>query len=146
MNELTNNFNVPIIDPSLLNININVPKELQETFAANKHMLPKFARVMQTTIQKSFEHSDTRLRGDIRQEEVKLRVALCYEALRQMYFEEKMSLNHSLDILEGVVIDALRMGAAEPSSIVSPRSGNRWGVAAPDIQMEANFDEDLNKD
>jgi hypothetical protein len=137
-------FSVPIINPNLLEIEVNVPGALRPALEANKHLMPKFVTSISRAVQASFEHPDTRLRGDIKRDEVQLRVGLCYEALRQMYFEEKMSLIHSLDILPQVIIDALRMGQASPGDLVSGYGGNAWGVPQePDLIMTPG-DDDLN--
>lgn len=129
-------FQVPIVDPALLNIQIEVPPALRPVLAANRHLMPKFAAAVTRTVQASFEHPDTQLRGDIRAAEVRQRVHFCYEALRQMYYEEKMSLLHALDVLPKVLIDALRMGLANPHALIEGSGGNSWGVAhAPSVPM-----------
>lgn len=126
-NLISNAFNVPLLNPHLQGLEINVPQHLQEVLGMNRHLLPKFAGQIQKAVQESFEHPDTRLRGEVRENEVKLRVNLCYEAIRQMYFEENLSLIHALDILPSVIIDAIRMGAGVPTDIAGP-NGNRWSI------------------
>ena len=144
-NDISNHISVPLIDTALMNIEVEVPLVLRPVFAANRHLLPRFARVVSEAVQKSFEHPDTRLKGEIRREEVKLRVNLCYEALRQMYYEEKISIIHALDILPQTIIDALRMGAKEPGDLIDGRGGNRWGVPGSVPLIGESDGNDLNE-
>ena len=137
--DLQNAFSAAIVDPSLLNIEVEVPPALRPVLAANRHLMPKFAMGVTRSVQASFEHPDTRLRGEIRQSEVRQRVHFCYEALRQMYYEEKLSLLHALDILPQVLVDALRMGQGSLSELIEGQHGNSWGVAhAPSMTMTSD--------
>lgn len=132
---ISNSFTVPLLNAGPQGLAINVPPVLQDTLEINRHLMPKFVTQIQKAVQGSLEHPDTRLRGDVRESEIKLRVNLCYEAIRQMYFEEKLSLIHALDILPDVIIDAIRMGDGHPGEEVAGPDGNRWSV--PDEERAA---------
>lgn len=137
-----------LIDPSLLEIPIEIPHAFRPTLAANRHILPKFGAAVVKAIKDSFEHPDTRMREPTRQS-VKDRVELAYEALRVMYFEEKVSLTQSLDILSGTLIDTLRAGVTigmlTDGRGKGPQS-KRWGIANSAATSEVDDASDLNAD
>lgn len=136
-NLISNNVSVPLIDPNMLSMEFVIPNALRPSFAANKHLIPRFAKQLQEALQQSFEHPDTRLKGDVTQHEVKLRINLCYEAMIAMHLDEKLSLIQSLDILPGVVIDALRMGIANANHLVDGKGQDkkRWSVSAQETDV-----------
>ena len=136
-NLISNNMAVPLIDPNMLAMEFIVPDALKPSFSANRHLIPRFAEQVQKALQQSFEHPDTRLKGDITQHEVKLRINLCYEAMIAMHMDEKLSLIQSLDILPGVIIDALRMGIANANHLVDGKGHEkkRWSAPAKETDV-----------
>lgn len=142
-NIISNTFSMPLLNPQLQGLEIAVPPELQETLQVNRHLMPKFVTAIQKAVQDSFEHPDTRMRGDVRADEVKLRVNLCYEAVRQMYFEEQISLIHALDILPEVIIDAIRMGN-EQTGVATGVPNHRWNVDDHECPALVVEDNDMN--
>lgn len=148
MNELTQTkFNIPIINPTLIDIQIEIPQMLWAPLVANTHLIPRFYGAIQGAVQASFNHPDTKMRGDITQQEIKDRVNLCYEAIKIMYYEEKISLIQALDILSGVLIDTLR--AAYNTGAMTDGRGctdqaRRWGLAGHEEVCEVDDSSNLN--
>lgn len=130
-----------IIDPNLVNIEVVVPDVLKPVLESNRHLIPKFHAAIGNAVRTSFEHPDTRVRGDISRSEVQLRVGMCVQAVVMMYFEEKLSLIHCFDILTNVLIDAIRAGYAADAEETGadPR---RWGTPAP-MEVVEVADEDI---
>ena len=133
---------VAIIDPSLQDIRIEIPRGLRTPLHANRRLLPRFAAAVVDAVKASLEHPDTKMRSDVTAREVRRRTELCYEALYILYWEEKVSLIQALDILENVLIDTLRMdygtGMVTDGRGRTPQA-RRWGLKGRDEVCEADL-------
>jgi len=149
MNSMLAGSNIPLINPELLDIEITVPAALRQPLSANRHLMPRFAKSVVAAVQQSLEHPDTKMRGAVTQREVKGRMELAYEAIRIMYYDEKVSLIQAFDILSDVLIDAIRMG--QGSGDVTDGRGQtaqarRWGVRNSEERCVTDAGSNLNVD
>ena len=104
-------FTVPLINPGMPELEVTVPKEMQEVLEVNPHLQAKYVTSIANAVMQTLEHPETKMR-ELRYDEVKWRVELANEAIRVMYFEEKLSLIHCLDKVGVVLLDTLRGGYA----------------------------------
>jgi len=134
---------IPLIDPSLLDVEIVVPPQLVEVLQFNRRLIPKYVPAIREAVQQSFNHVDTRMKGEVTRREVQLRVNMCQEALKMMYYEEKMLLTQAFDILPGVLIDAIRAGMGVDLVAETRRQGN-WSVDAPaeEVVLTGNINDE----
>ena len=134
---------IPLIDPSLLDVEIIVPSQLVEVLQFNRKLIPKYVPAIREAVQQSFNHAETRLKGEVTRREVQLRVNMCQEALKMMYYEEKMLLTQAFDILPGVLIDAIRAGMGVDIIAETRRQGN-WSVDAPaeEVVLTGNINDE----
>jgi hypothetical protein len=147
MSLIENKFSIPLINPQLLDIEIVVPEQLRPTMRANRHLIPKFTQQITAALQMSFSHPDTRMRNPTRRE-VQRRVQLCYEAVLACYFDEKVSLIQTLDILPSVLLDTLRMelGVGDATDgRGSSGNAHRYGVEHTEALSVADMSRDINR-
>jgi len=133
-----------ILDPS--RPDLQIPQELQQVLRFNPHLIHKFVRAVEYAIDLSFDHPDTKLRGEIRESERLYRKRMCHQAIIFMYQDQKWSLNQSLECLPTILIDALRMGT-ETHKVSEGHVAGRWAVDAPQeevVQETANLNEETN--
>lgn len=120
-----------LIDPNVTNdIQVEIPQAIVRILEANRHLITFFNEGVAYAVQYSFGHPHTKLRGDIRMSEVKFRYNMVYEAVRQMYYDQRMSLQHCVEIAPKVLVDALKMGA-RPEELGAQQNPHRWGVDLP---------------
>lgn len=139
-------LNVPLITPDLLEFNLEIPAPLRPILDANRHLIKRFHAAVLNAVKESLEHPDTRMRK-VTQREVLSRAKLCYAAVHILYFEEKVSLIQSMDLLSGVLIDTLRNGYTA-GELTDGRGQtdqrHRWGVAGSQSEVVADMATDLN--
>jgi hypothetical protein len=140
---ISNSMSIPLIDANTTRIEIEIPKALREPLGANKHLIPRFIQAVMGAVQTSFNHPDTRLKGEVRDSEIKLRTNMCYEIIRQMYYDNNLSIIRSLDMLEQVLIDSISMNdAAAGGTVEQPLDPTRWSPGANQVQEEACVQDD----
>jgi hypothetical protein len=136
---------VHLINPESIKRAFEVPDWFRdgfhETLEANPKFKPKILPAIVTAVEASFNHRDTKMRGEIPVGEIRRRIGVSCGLVVKMYFERKMSLSQTFDLLPGVLIDMLRMGS-ETSAIILPQQG-RWAVDSAPAELAVS-DDDLN--
>jgi hypothetical protein len=138
---------VHLIDPATIRRAFEIPdwfKEgMQPTLDANPKFKPLLLPAIVKAVEHSFNHADTRMRGEVPMGEVRHRIKISCGLIVKMYFERKLSLHQTLDTLPGVLVDMIRMGS-ESSALVLPRQG-RW-AADTELTVLGMEDNDLNQE
>ena len=133
-------INIPIIDASLREVEVQVPAQLKPIFEVNMHLLPRFLRAAKQAVAASFMHKDTMVRGDIRVNEVKGRYRILFAALHEMYYEQGLGMIRCCDVMEIVLLQAIREGINPTDLMESQANTTAWGLPGHE-QREVAEDE-----
>jgi len=88
---------------------IEIPKPLQEDFAANPHLEPVFYQTVAKALNISLNSDETRLRT-VTAEALKERIEICYRTVVTLRYDLKYSLRKCLDLLPQMLVESLIRG------------------------------------
>jgi hypothetical protein len=132
---------------------IYIPPDIDNVLTANEQLNPqgqlrlRFIRAIRHAVTMSFAHPDTRVHG-INDSEIKLRVDLCMDAFKEMYFDQQRSILQFIDVIPKVLIDALRMAKKAAGHVDDTVRPTAWKKATdePIPSAKTSLEEDPKQD
>jgi len=132
---------------------IHIPADIDRVLVANEQMNPdgqlrlRFVRAIRHAVTMSFAHPDTRVHG-INDSEIKLRVELCMDAFKEMYFDQQRSILQFIDVIPRVLIDALRMAKKAAGHVDETVRPTAWRAETDDPipNAKTSLEEDPDQD
>jgi len=124
---------------------VEIPRHLQEDFAANPHLEPLFYTAVGQALTRSFNDPTTALR-EVTAESIKERIELCYRTVTVIRHELKLSLRKSLDLLPEKIAEALRTGKRPEDLFAADAQDKMWSRGDPQRVAVDPQSEDLTNE
>lgn len=138
-----------LLDPEQLRLGISIPDWFVQGFTPVLRANPKYRQrlvpAIVAAVQHSFNDSDTRMRSTPSADEIRRRFNAACGLLIKMYFERKLSLSQSLDILPGTLVDMIKFGQSA-SDAASRGTQGRWQPTGVDTTQMQQAEGDLLAD
>ena len=119
----------------------DISNKLKQVLEANPHLQNAFSSSVAKAVEFSLSHQDTKPRTPT-QQILNERMSISMQAIEIMYFDEKMSLTQSLDILPQVLVDTIKMGF---DAAKSPHEAGAWAPHEQEYEF-ASIEGDMNEE